>query len=826
MKKNLILLPVALIMAYFVFSSHANAPAGATSIDGTGATGFTNSCSGGGCHNNNFSTTVTITLDSAGTSVTRYVAGQTYNVIITGTNTSTTSLPKFGFQLTAVLATGAGSASASPAGTFATTGLPTGTTVSTIGGGSIQYCEQTSALTATTGSGGSGTTYVESFVWTAPAAGTGNIRFYGTVNAVNNDGNSTGDRVGRTFPLNVSELTAPTTAPITGTTSICVGGTTNLSDATAGGTWTSASTSIATISSSGVVTGLSAGSAVISYTASSGTVTTTITVNPVVTAGTISGTSSVCIGSTVTLSSTASGGAWSSGTPSVATISGTGVVTGVTVGTADITYTVMGACGTATATYSVNVSAGVTGGTISGATTGCQGLTVPLTETLTGGTWSSSAPTIASVNSAGIVYGVAAGSATISYSYTSGCGTGVATHAMTINASPSAGTVTGVPSVLCTSGTATLSASVSGGSWTSTNNAIATVDASGTVTGVSGGVDTIEYRVTGTGGCYSIASTRVAITAGPSATITSAGSLVFCAGSNVVLNANRGTGYSWQWYYGATPVAGATSSSYTVTTGGAYSVEITNSAGCTTPSTPVTASVVTVPNINTPSANVVCAGNRVNLSVPVVSGYTNLYQWKRNTINIAGATNATYTATTSGNYSCYETIAGGCSGITSQVAITVKSTLVPVITHSGNVFSTDTAYTSWQWIMNGTNIPGATSHSYTSATVATYKVKVTDSTGCTGISDAYVYNELGVQNAASVHSTIYPNPASNFLTVSDLSNDMTTYVIVDLPGHILATGTINNANNEINLAGLPSGNYLLKLYYNGGGSYHQLFTKN
>jgi hypothetical protein len=59
----------------------------------------------------------------------------------------------------------------------------------------------------------------------------------------------------------------PTVAPITGANNMPVGGTTTYTSATAGGTWSSASTAIATIDpSTGVITGVSAGTSVISYT--------------------------------------------------------------------------------------------------------------------------------------------------------------------------------------------------------------------------------------------------------------------------------------------------------------------------------------------------------------------------------------------------------------------------------------------------------------------------------------------------------------------------------------------------------------------------------
>lgn len=71
----------------------------------------------------------------------------------------------------------------------------------------------------------------------------------------------------------------------------------------------------------------------------------------------ITGTATVNIGNTTTLTSTTSGGTWSSSNTAVATVGTGGVVTGVAAGTAAISYTVTSYCGSASATVVVTVSA-------------------------------------------------------------------------------------------------------------------------------------------------------------------------------------------------------------------------------------------------------------------------------------------------------------------------------------------------------------------------------------------------------------------------------------------------------------------------------------
>ncbi len=145
------------------------------------------------------------------------------------------------------------------------------------------------------------------------------------------------------------------TLGITGITTLCAGTTTTLSNPTPGGTWSSSAPGVATISATGVVTGLSGGTAIISYTASGCAVPIIVTVNPLPSAGIITGPATVCVGDTITLLGAVSGGLWSSVFTTIATVSTTGMVIGITPGIDTIVYTVTNSCGSAKAKKVVEV---------------------------------------------------------------------------------------------------------------------------------------------------------------------------------------------------------------------------------------------------------------------------------------------------------------------------------------------------------------------------------------------------------------------------------------------------------------------------------------
>src|ERR1043165_7568929 len=145
-------------------------------------------------------------------------------------------------------------------------------------------------------------------------------------------------------------MTVNALQPITGSSTVLEGNTTTLADATSGGTWSSSNTSVATIGTGGVVTGVVPGVVTITYTVGTAYVTYSVTVEAI---SPITGSHTVLEGNTTTLADVTPGGTWSSSNTSVATIGTGGVVTGVVPGVVTITYTV----GTAYVTYSVTVEA-------------------------------------------------------------------------------------------------------------------------------------------------------------------------------------------------------------------------------------------------------------------------------------------------------------------------------------------------------------------------------------------------------------------------------------------------------------------------------------
>ena len=294
---------------------------------------------------------------------------------------------------------------------------------------------------------------------------------------------------------------------------ICISSGLYLTDSLSpGGTWSSSNTTIATIGTSGYLTPVSTGVVTITYTLGGSYVTGTFTVDPMPAA--ITGSTSFCVGSTTTLMDATPGGVWSTAayTGSASINPSTGVATGVTPGAVWVYYTVGGCHATA-----MDTVLGTAAPVITGPTQVCPDSSITLNDS-TGGSgysWSSSNTAIATVGaSSGVVTGVSNGTVTITATVSGGgCGSVYSTYTITVG--PVApGTVYG-PGAISIGGTGSCyyygSTGYTSGTWSISPTTVATIDASGNITGVSVGTATITYSYVSCG-TTEYATTTVNIT--------------------------------------------------------------------------------------------------------------------------------------------------------------------------------------------------------------------------------------------------------------------------------------------------------------------------
>jgi hypothetical protein len=496
---------------------------------------------------------------------------------------------------------------------------------------------------------------------------------------------------------------------VTGATPLCIGGTATytLNGAVTGGgtgTWSSSNTAVATVSATGLVTGISPGASDIIYTITGGcggmkSAQQSVTINLNARITSILGNTLLCIGGTTTLITNGvvlggGTGAWSSSNPAVATVNATGLVTGISAGICSIVYTITGGCGgTVSAQRSVTIRLNASITSVTGASPLCIGGTATYTANgvvLSGGTWawSSSSPLVATVSAAGLVTGISAGTSNIMYTITGGCG-GVVTSSATVTVTPIAPVAISYSgSPWCTSSgvqNVTL-VGTPGGTYSNAPAGLSINTVTGQITpGASlAATYTITYTLA-SGGC-GIVTTTTTVTINQIPTVNISDPPGVCFPSTVDLTAGAvtegstsGLSYSYWIDAAATVVYGSPANAAS----GTYYIKGTDGLGCYDIK-PVTVTVNPIPVVTSSQTDVLCSGASTGAIDITVAGGTGSYTYAW-TGNGVAATDEDQTGLSAGLYSIISTDGNSCSSASLDVTISEPSAMSGSITSQTNV---------------------------------------------------------------------------------------------------------------------------------------------
>jgi len=235
--------------------------------------------------------------------------------------------------------------------------------------------------------------------------------------------------------------------------------------------------------------------------------------------------------------------------------------------------------------------------------------------------------------------------------------------------------------------------------------------------------------------------------------------------------------------------------------GSTFGVLVSNSVGSVTSAaaTLTVNAAAVAPTISTQPANqTVTAGQTAAFTVVATGTAPLSYQWRKNGVNIAGATAASYitpATATSDSGSTFGVVVSNSVGSVTSAAATLTVSAAPVAptitaqpanqtvtagqTATFTVVATGTAPLSYQWSRSGATIAGATSSSYTTGATtssdngAQFTVVVGNTVGSVTSSGAAL-----TVSAAPVTPTITTQPTSQTVTAGQTA----TFTVV-------ATGT-------------------------------------
>lgn len=351
-----------------------------------------------------------------------------------------------------------------------------------------------------------------------------------------------------------------------------------------------------------------------------------------------------------------------------------------------------------------------------------------------------------------------------------------------------------------------------------------------TINNLQSGDTSATYYVMVTGACGAPAQSNTARIFVPGLTITQAPqSVEVCNGANATLSVTAsssvtGSNITYQWMRNGQKlnnggnISGATTGTLTITGVSAadvsaqYTAIITSQPGNVQDTTaPVSVNLKAATAISAqPTAQSVCEGSPLDLGV-TAAGAGLTYEWRMNGTAIPGATNATYTVPSAsmamaGSYSVI--VRGDCGEVTSSTvevavrpatAITQQPTAVSQNQYNTLTLSVGAAGAgtlSYQWLKDGSNIPGATTATYTKtdsrpSDAGRYSVIITGECGSVTSNEVIVSISTSIADIPAAGysvAPVMPNPVSEAGQISFIlgNSEQAKVTITDMFGREIA----------------------------------------
>ena len=262
---------------------------------------------------------------------------------------------------------------------------------------------------------------------------------------------------------------------------------------------------------------------------------------------------------------------------------------------------------------------------------------------------------------------------------------------------------------------------------------------------------------------------------------------------------------------------GATDLNLTDLAGGDYTVTITDAIGCSKDTT-ITIADVTPTVFVADVQHVACNGSANGaIDITIIEGtpgYT--FEWE------TGHTTEDLTGLTAGTYRLKITDGNGCSvwgsfNVMEAQALTATLDVVqPTASTDGDIDLTvegGTAPYSYTWNT------GDVSEDLFGVPAGYYQVTVIDANGCDVIVDQTIQNisTASVNNLESVNINVFPNPTSDYATVTWDNNEVTKLTVVNANGQVVENADVDLQNNYTT-QNLNAGMYFINLTDNNNNT--------
>ncbi|MBL7934911.1 MAG: gliding motility-associated C-terminal domain-containing protein [Bacteroidia bacterium] len=435
-----------------------------------------------------------------------------------------------------------------------------------------------------------------------------------------------------------------------------------------------------------------------------------------------------------------------------------------------------------TSSVVINSSSGITGENVIATDVTCAGLCNGTANvTAVGGVAPITYNWVHNNSTSQTISGLCAGTYFCNMTDANGCSR---TASVVIGAATSLTITSQVTQSSCSSSTGSITVSVTGGSgvytyaWLPTGN-------TASVTNLAPGSYTLTVS---DGSCsetevYSINAINAPVITSTKTNISCNGN---CDGILSIAISGGAPGYTTLWSNGAS------TSSISALCIGAYSVEVTDAAGCKAVRNfslgPVSQISFSSPDVDDPTCYNSCNGSLTVISIGGAMPYT--YSWTP-----VGINTPTVSGLCAGNYSVLVTDANGCPASSSFTLINPPTlTLTAVVTDA----SCNTALDgSIDITTSGGGLPhtynwtpgGVITEDLINVLSGSYTVTVTDNFGCT-IDSAFIINSTLTVNAIAGNDTLFCQNGTLFLNGTN-SNGGITYQWIELPSGAVVSNSIS-----------------------------------
>lgn len=191
-----------------------------------------------------------------------------------------------------------------------------------------------------------------------------------------------------------------------------------------------------------------------------------------------------------------------------------------------------------------------------------------------------------------------------------------------------------------------------------------------------------------------------------------------------------------------------------------------------------------------------------------------------NQVTLAQAGKVTVTATQAGNTVYFE-----APPVSHTFCVNPAKPVITLVEGNGDPVLQSSATASNQWYKDGELLAGATNRTFTASSVGSYTVIATVETCASVVSEPYMIVITGVEQPNAESFSVYPNPATNQVSIKLPGTGNKTVTIYQATGMVKQSFTTTQQEAELDLSHYAAGYYTISVKTSTGILYKKLIRK-